>query len=102
MAHFALHDTENAAANEAAGAADDTAEYKAELSSTLLGASGDAATPASDSKILAFKHKAPAPEESHQNNLRVLYSANREAKSASHANTPIHCTDKLLTATIYL
>lgn len=50
---------------------DSDAEYKSQLSSTLL--SGASA----DDRILAFKHKAPLPAEGHQNNLRVLYSQNR-------------------------
>jgi hypothetical protein len=31
------------------------------------------------SKILAFKHKAPRPTEAFQNTLRVLYSQNKSA-----------------------
>jgi len=33
------------------------------------------------SKILAFKHKAPAPREGYQNSLKVLYTQNQEMKS---------------------
>lgn len=35
------------------------------------------------SKILAFKNKAPAPKESHQNTLRVLYSQNKTTHTAN-------------------
>ena len=34
-------------------------------------------------KILAFKSKAPAPKESHQNSLRVLYSQNKSSSTVT-------------------
>eukprot|EP01108_Squamamoeba_japonica_P002619 TRINITY_DN226_c0_g3_i1.p1 TRINITY_DN226_c0_g3~~TRINITY_DN226_c0_g3_i1.p1 ORF type:complete len:504 (+),score=298.21 TRINITY_DN226_c0_g3_i1:137-1648(+) len=81
LTHEAAADAENGASNQQTPSNDETSdasEYRSELSSTLL------AGAANDDKILAFKHKAPAPEESHQNNLRVLYSATR-GKSSSES-----------------
>ncbi|KAL3912267.1 MAG: hypothetical protein SGPRY_008393 [Prymnesium sp.] len=50
-------------------------EYKKELAQTLM-------QQHPNSKVLAFKSKAPKPPESHQNSLRVLYTQNREAGNA--------------------
>lgn len=53
-------------------------------------------------KILAYKHKAPAPSESFQNQMRTLYSANKKATlgsstSVKHRQVPTNA-DKVLDA----
>ena len=52
-------------------------DYRNTLQSSLF---NDAEQPGS--KILAFKNKAPAPKDSHQNTLRVLYSQNKTASNS--------------------
>lgn len=49
-------------------------EYKRELADSLAGESRS-------SKVLAFKNKAPAPREGYQNEMKVLYTANKAAST---------------------
>lgn len=53
------------------------AEYKQQLAESLLNSSSGSG--GNGERILAYREKAPLPDEAHQNNLRVLYSANRAA-----------------------
>ena len=53
--------------------------FHAQMQASLF--NGEDAT----SKILAFKTKAPKPAEAHTNNLRVLYSSNKETSAAAVA-----------------
>ena len=57
-----------------AGEADDSAgEFRAMLLATGL-SGGAAAAPQQQQRILAFRHKAPAPPEGHESGLRGLYT----------------------------
>ena len=60
-------------------------EYEKSLSKNLLGDACD--TEAAGSQVLAFKKKAPAPAEGYQNELRVLYTANRPAQAKKTKST---------------
>jgi cell division cycle protein 20 (cofactor of APC complex) len=90
MSHYNLIDNE---ANEATSNAD---EYERSLSKNLL---GDAEVEERGSQVLAFKKKAPAPADGYQNEMRVLYTANRPAqpkkvKSTRYiSNTPERILD---------
>jgi len=84
VSHFELtrsYQNENAGVN----ASPAKEEYKRELASTLFDAlpanfSGNASN--KGGRVLAFKSKAPAAPEDHQNSLRVLYTQNRDAGMA--------------------
>ncbi|EDQ87228.1 uncharacterized protein MONBRDRAFT_10098 [Monosiga brevicollis MX1] len=55
--------------------------YAKAIESTLMGEA--------NSKILAFKQKAPQPSEGHKNDLRVLYTQNRGAQRVRKASRAI-------------
>ncbi|KAL6080371.1 ubiquitin-protein transferase activating protein [Balamuthia mandrillaris] len=50
--------------------------YKESLAKSLFDSSS-AKSMMSGSKVLAFKHKAPAPSDTYENRLRILYSQNK-------------------------
>jgi cell division cycle protein 20 (cofactor of APC complex) len=60
-------------------------EYDKSLNQTLLGS--DPAEAAKTSQVLAFRKKAPTPADGHQNNMRVLYTANRDAPAKKVKST---------------
>jgi len=63
-----------------------SSKFNSQLAETLF--SGDDL----DSRILAFKEKAPKPSESHQNNLRVLYTQNKTTSRAKRVQRHIAST----------
>lgn len=91
VSHHNLINTEN---HEAIANGD---EYERSLSKNLLGEDTEAED--RGSQVLAFKKKAPAPAEGYQNEMRVLYTANRPAqpkkvKSTRYiSNTPERILD---------
>jgi cell division cycle protein 20 (cofactor of APC complex) len=56
---------------------EESAAFKRALASSLMPGSDNDESAAH--RVLAFKNKAPAPSESHVNNMKVLYSQNRVA-----------------------
>src|SRR5687768_2703338 len=58
--------------------------FQSSLSDAMFG--GDASAVKS-TKVLAFKHKAPAASASFQNQMRTLYSANKAAAAAKGTAT---------------
>lgn len=80
---------ENAAPEEMG---EETSEYKSTLAQSLF--AGDDV----NSKILAFKHKAPLPTEGFQNKLRVLYSQNKDYSGPVKRTTRVCSQTKVLDA----
>ena len=60
-------------------------EYEKSLSKNLLGDKNDSEN--AGSQVLAFKKKAPAPAEGYQNEMRVLYTANRPSQAKKVKST---------------
>lgn len=61
-------------------------EFQKVLESNLLGhPPASSSSAAAGHRVLAFKNKAPAPEEGFQNQLRVLYSQNKGTSRSSSA-----------------
>jgi cell division cycle protein 20 (cofactor of APC complex) len=79
-------------------AAEYSDEYDKSLNKALL--NNDANADSSDSKVLAFRKKAPTADEGHQNNMRVLYTANREAPAKKVKSTRYisHTPERILDA----
>jgi cell division cycle protein 20 (cofactor of APC complex) len=85
--HFSLK--ENAAADDGASPSKD--EYKKLLAASMN--VGDA------SRILAFKHKAPAPPVGHENNLASLYTNNMgQAPARKHFRHVLATQERILDA----
>lgn len=81
---------ENTAPAAGVGAAADgssSGEFQKVLESNLLGhpAASSSSAASAGHRVLAFKNKAPAPEEGYQNSLRVLYSQNKGSSRSSSA-----------------
>lgn len=84
---------ENTAPGAAAGSTDggsSSGEFQKVLESNLVGSSSSSSSSSAGGagaghRVLAFKNKAPAPQEGYQNGLRVLYSQNKGASSASRS-----------------
>jgi len=62
-------------------------EYEKNLNKTLLNNDTFNAVDKKGSQVLAFKKKAPVADEGHQNAMRVLYTANREAPAKKIKST---------------
>lgn len=81
---------ENTAPGSAAGGSSSSSsgDFHKVLESNLLGSSSSSSSSASsaDHRVLAFRKKAPAPEEGYHNGLRVLYSQNNSASRSSAAS----------------
>lgn len=74
-------DGENTAPGSTADSSS-SGEFNKVLESNLLGSSSSASSASSAGhRVLAFRNKAPAPEEGYQNGLRVLYSQNKGGSS---------------------
>lgn len=72
-AHLALTEGRKENQNGEAADEDDSTEYLRALAGSL--------GVESSQRVLAFKHKAPAPPEGHDNNLRTLYTNNTETSA---------------------
>ncbi|CAM9444354.1 unnamed protein product, partial [Scytosiphon promiscuus] len=66
-----------------------TGEFHKVLESNLVGSSSSSSSSASSAghRVLAFRNKAPAPEEGYQSGLRVLYSQNKSGSRGSSASS---------------
>mmetsp|Transcript_16947 Transcript_16947/g.43277 ORF Transcript_16947/g.43277 Transcript_16947/m.43277 type:complete len:477 (+) Transcript_16947:83-1513(+) len=72
ISHYNLMQSKENTDNMGTEAGEDPhGDYRSSLAESLLGRVPESA------KILAFKAKAPTPEEGHTNRMRVLYSQNR-------------------------
>ena len=77
------HSLQDGTSSDEDCAGESNQEYKAVLSSELLGLGEDSSQSSASHRILSFKDKAPAPKGDTVNNLKVLYSASASAKDTS-------------------
>ena len=75
------HSLQDGTSSDKDCAGESNQEYKAVLSSELLGLGEDSSQSSASHRILSFKDKAPAPKGDTVNNLKVLYSASALSKS---------------------
>ena len=89
-----------AAASGGAGSTDG-GEFQKVLESNLLGSSSSSSSAAgAGHRVLAFKNKAPAPQEGYQNGLRVLYSQNKGASSSRSSAAAFRSTRHIPSAPV--